>query len=52
MPPPPSYESIIKADEITDFNKLSKSPYLNIGRKSSNGTVSDSDGIQSNIVRL
>ena len=50
VPPPPSYDSIIKTDEVTDFNKLSRSPYLNIPRKSSNGTVSDSDGIQLNNV--
>lgn len=31
---------------MTDLNKLSKSPYLNIARKFSNGTVSDSDGVQ------
>ncbi|CAF3593242.1 unnamed protein product [Rotaria sp. Silwood1] len=46
-PPPPSYESIVKNDDILDFNKLSKSPYLYLARKSSNGTVSDTDGIQS-----
>jgi len=49
-PPPPSYESIGKANEIVDLNQLAKSPYLHIARKSSNGTVSDSDGIQSNLV--
>ncbi|CAF0891123.1 unnamed protein product [Rotaria sordida] len=44
---PPSYESIVKADDILDFNKLSKSPYLYLVRKSSNGTVSDTDGSKS-----
>ncbi|CAF2595720.1 unnamed protein product [Rotaria sp. Silwood2] len=46
-PSPPSYESIVKTDDVLDFNKLSKSSYLYLARKSSNGTVSDTDGIRS-----
>ncbi|UJR22892.1 hypothetical protein I4U23_025920 [Adineta vaga] len=45
IPPPPCYESIGKTEEILNLDKLAKSPYLNIGRKYSNGTVSDSEGI-------
>jgi hypothetical protein len=37
---------------MVDLNKLAKSPYLHIVRKSSNGTVSDGDGGQSNLVRI
>ncbi|CAF0775989.1 unnamed protein product [Adineta steineri] len=45
--PPSYYESIVKTNENTDYNNLIKSPYLNIVRKLSNGTVSDSDCISS-----
>jgi hypothetical protein len=45
---PPSYDSIIKIDNATNFNKLNKSRYLNSGRKSSHATGSDSDGAQVN----
>ncbi|CAF2510708.1 unnamed protein product [Rotaria sp. Silwood2] len=44
---PPYYESIVKTDDMTIFNKLSKCQYLNFGRKLSNGTVSDTDCAQS-----
>jgi hypothetical protein len=50
--PPPRYESIVKADDITAFNNLCKSRYLDLARKSSHGTASDSDGVQSNNVSI
>ena len=46
--PPPSYDSIVKTGDSTNFNKLNKSRYLDPGRKPSFGTVSDSDGVLSN----
>lgn len=53
VPPPPSYDSIVKTDLVTDSNKLSHQRYiLNPARKLSNGTLSDSDSIQSNSVCL
>ncbi len=42
---PPSYESIIQEGNIPNSNKLNKNPYLELGRKLSYGTVSDSDGV-------
>jgi len=44
-PSPPSYESIIQAGNIPNSNKLNKNPYLELGRKLSYGTVTDSDGV-------
>ncbi|CAF2046137.1 unnamed protein product [Rotaria magnacalcarata] len=44
-PSPPSYESIVTAENTIDLTKLSKSPYSHIIRKSSNGALSDGDGI-------
>ncbi len=49
---PPRYESIIKADDMTNFNKLSQNSYLDLGRKSPYRTVSDSEGVQSNGVSI
>lgn len=46
-PSPPSYESIVKTENLVDINKLSKSPYLYVSRKTSNGALSDGDSIQS-----
>jgi hypothetical protein len=44
-PPPPRYESIFKADDLNNFRK---SRPLDLARKSSFETTSDSDCIQSN----
>ena len=52
VPPPPSYESLVKADNLADLNKLSTSRYFNSVRKSSNGTMSDSDGVLTNSVSI
>jgi hypothetical protein len=48
LPPPPRYESVVKTDDIIAHNKPNKNRYLELGRKLSYGTTSDSDGVQSN----
>ncbi len=48
-PPPPRYDSIFKANEL---NNLRKNRYLDLDRKSSIETTSDSDGIQSHGVSI
>ena len=52
LPPPPSYESIVKTDSTAHLHKLIKSQYLDLGRKLSYGTTSDSDGTQPSEVSI